>query len=41
MMKVEPLMIFQKLIAAILLTLSTSVASADQDNSLIDRKSVV
>lgn len=35
MMKVEPLMIFQKLIAAILLTLSTSVASADQDNSLI------
>ncbi|ABM18172.1 Beta-lactamase [Marinobacter nauticus VT8] len=28
-------MIFQKLIAAILLTLSTSVASADQDNSLI------
>jgi Beta-lactamase class A len=35
MMKVEPLIIFQKLIAATLLTLFTSVASADQHNSLI------
>ncbi|WP_396631657.1 class A beta-lactamase [Marinobacter shengliensis] len=35
MMKVEPLMIFQKLIAATLLTLFTSVAAADQHNSLI------
>jgi len=35
MMKVEPLMIFQKLIAATLLTLFTSVAAADQHNALI------
>jgi beta-lactamase class A len=35
MMKVEPLMIFQKLIATTLLALFTSVAAADQHNALI------